>query len=193
MLFRIGYTDKSAQLPIKVTTWDALGYYMYLPASFIYHDEKDLHWFPKIDSTYSLSGGNLYQANRQANGAFVFKYLEGVSIIQLPAFFIAHWYAKFSDYPADGFSAPYQFAIAWWCILCCITSIFLLRKILLRYYSDHIVSITLLLLLLASNFIQYVSIDSAQSHGYIFPLYVLIIFFTIKWHETKGIFSLVIY
>lgn len=28
--------------PLKVTTWDALGYYLYLPAIFIYHDYKKL-------------------------------------------------------------------------------------------------------------------------------------------------------
>jgi hypothetical protein len=46
---------------------------------------------------------------------------------------------------------------------------------------------TLLLVMLATNIIQYVAIDNAQSHGPIFPLYVLILFFTIKWHEKPRI------
>ncbi len=185
MVFRFAYTDPKAQLPVKVTTWDALGYYMYLPAQFIYHDEKQLNWFPAIDSTYSLSGGELYQANRQANGNFVFKYLEGVSMLQAPFFLIAHSMASMSHYPADGFSAPYQYAIAWGCIFYCLLALFLLRNILLRYYKDGTVALTLILLLCGSNFIQYVAIEGGQSHGYIFPLYVFLLYATIKWHENR--------
>ena len=76
---RLAYTEPQQQLPLKITTWDALGYYLYLPARFIYEDEKELKWFPAIDSTWSLSGGEFYQAMRQKNGHYVFKYLGGVA------------------------------------------------------------------------------------------------------------------
>ena len=186
MIFiRFMYTDRQASLPVKVTTWDALGYYMYLPAQFIYHDETELNWFPKIDSTYSVSGGDLYQANRQKNGQFVFKYLEGVSILQTPFFLLAHFVAFHSQYPADGFSTPYQYAVAWGCLIYCLLAIFLLRKILLRYYKDGTVAVTILLLLCASNFLQYTAIEGGQSHGYIFPLYVFLLYVTVRWHENR--------
>ena len=185
MICRFIYTDGEAKLPVKVTTWDALGYYIYLPAKFIYHNEKELAWFPKIDSIYSLSGGELYQANRQKNGSYVFKYLEGVSLLQTPFFLIAHFIALHSDYPADGFSAPYQYAIAWGCMIYCLLALFLLRKILLRYYQDVTVAFTLILLLCASNFLQYTAIEGGQSHGYIFPLYVFLLYVTIQWHENR--------
>jgi len=186
MVIRFAYTDRQAQLPVKVTTWDALGYYMYLPAQFIYHDEKNLNWFPKIDSLYALTGGNLYQANKQENGNYVFKYLEGVSILQLPFFLIAYSITGFTSYPQDGFSYPYQLAVAWGCIIWCMIAIFLLRNILLRYYNDCTVAVTLVLLLIASNFLQYVSVEGGQSHGYIFPMYVFLLYFTIRWHEKRS-------
>jgi hypothetical protein len=31
-----------------VTTWDSLGYYMYLPATFIYHDLKNISFYDSI-------------------------------------------------------------------------------------------------------------------------------------------------
>ena len=62
-------------------------------------------------------------------------------------------------------------------------SIFLLRKILLRFFSDATTAITLLLLILATNIIQYAAIDNAQSHGPVFPLYALVLYTTLKWHE----------
>lgn len=180
---RLSYSGVNESKPLKVTTWDAFGYYMYLPGTFIYQDVTELKWVEKIDKEYQVTGGKLYQADIHTNGNYVFKYLGGVAILEMPFFFIGHAIASVTDYKADGFSAPYQYSIAFGALLYCFLALLLLRKILLRFYSDRVTAITLLLLTLATNFAQYVSIDSAQSHAYIFPLYVLVIYATIKWHE----------
>lgn len=157
---------------------------MYLPSSVIYDDMTELEWLNEIDSTYELTGGQLYQANKHENGNYVFKYLGGVSIMQSPFFLIGHAIALNSNYKANGFSPPYQYSIAFGALFYCIFAIFLLRNILLRYYSDHAVALSILLMVLATNLIQYISIDSAQSHAFIFPLYVIVLYATIKWHES---------
>lgn len=108
--------------------------------------------------------------------------------MQAPLFGIAHLIALNSDYPADGFSPPYQFTLAYGALFYCILALFMLRKILLRYYDDLAVSISLILLFLASNLVQYISVDAGLSHVYIFPLYVLILYATIKWHEKPTFF-----
>jgi hypothetical protein len=183
---RLSYSDICKhQRQLKVTTWDALGYYMYLPGIFIYNDVTELKWFPDIDKQYNLSGGEVYQASKHKNGNYVFKYLGGVSILQAPFFFIGHTIAKQYNFPQDGFSPPYQYSIAFGAVLWCIIAFFVLRRILLRYFSDLTVAVTLLLLALATNLIQYVSVDSAMSHAWIFPLYVLVLYTTIKWHDTQ--------
>ncbi len=187
LYYRIQYSDIKSPYPLKVTTWDALGYYLYLPSIFIYHDVRELSWFHEIDEKYQLSGGKIYQFGRCKNGNQVFKYLGGVSIIEAPFFFIGHWIARYSDYEADGFSAPYQYSISFGILLYFVLSIFLLRSILLRFFSDLTASVTLILLLLATNAINYTAIEPAQSHGPIFPLYVLVIFTTIKWHQNPRI------
>jgi hypothetical protein len=185
--YRLSYSEVGGDRSLKVTTWDAFGYYMYLPSSLIYHDMTELKWLDSIDKKYNLTGGQLYQANKHDNGKYVYKYLGGVALIQLPFFLIGHVIALNSDYPADGFSPPYQYAISFGAIIYCILALFLLRRILLRYYTDATAALTLLLLALATNLIQYVSIDSAMSHAFIFPLYVLILYTTIKWHEQPRI------
>jgi hypothetical protein len=182
--FRFSYTDFQKGDPLKVTTWDAFGYYMYLPGTIIYSDVTELKWVPEIEEEYQLTGGYLYQADKVKNGNYVFKYLGGVAIMQTPFFLIGHTIASFSDYKADGFSAPYQYSIALGAIIYFILALYLLRNILLRYFSDRTTAITLLFLTLATNLIQYISIDGAQSHSYIFPLYVLILYATIKWHKS---------
>lgn len=185
--YRLSYSDCHPERTLKVTTWDAFGYYMYLPSAFIYNDATELAWLPEIDSTYNLTGGTLYQSNIHTNGNYVNKYLGGVSIMQTPFFFVGHGIAKMSNYKADGFSPPYQYAIAFGAIFYCILALFILRKILLRFYDDKTTTLTLLFLALATNLIQYIAIDSAQSHAFILPLYAFVLYTTIKWHESPRI------
>lgn len=181
--YRAMTPEKDSGKPLNVTTWDAFGYYMYLPAVFTYHDYKKLDWLTEIDKKYAVTGGNGWQAEKQPNGNYVFKYLGGVAIMEMPLFFIGDFFAKHLGYPQDGFSPPYEYALGFGVIIYCLLAILLLRKILLRYFDDKTVAITLLLLCLATNFLQYAAVDNAQSHAYIFPLYVLVLYTTIKWHQ----------
>lgn len=183
-IYRGVYKDTLTTLPIKVTTWDALGYYLYLPSTHIYHDDTSFAWFNEIDKKYQLSGGEFYQATKHSNGNLVYKYLRGVSVLQTPFYYLAHAYCTFTkQFPADGFSYPYQFAIAWGALLYFFLSLLLLRWVLLRFYTDNVVALALLLIALASNAIQYIAIEGGQSHAYIFPLYVLILYLTYQWHQ----------
>lgn len=165
-------------------TWDAFGYYIYLPGTFIYEDVTDLKWFPEIEKEYHVTGGgNLYQAHQQESDKYVFKYLGGVAIMQSPFFLIGHLIAKNTTYKADGFSLPYQYSIVFGAVLYAILGLFLLRVVLLSFFDDKTVAITLVTAFLATNFIQYVAIDCALSHAFVFPLYVFLLFFTMKWHQ----------
>jgi hypothetical protein len=178
-LYRSDLTNRE----VKVTTWDAFGYYMYLPSCLIYHDITKLEWLNKLDSTYHLTGGKLYQARIHKNGNYVTKYLGGVAIMQLPFFTLAHAYALNSSYPADGFSPPYQYAVAFAAVFYVFLGLVLLRILLLRYFSDTITALSLLILVLATNLIQYTSIEGGMSHAYIFFLYAVILLLTDNWHK----------
>ncbi len=185
---RFDYSELRGWAPMKVTQWDALGYYQYLPAVFIHHDIKRQDWIGPIDSTYHVVGtGGLYQLMDLDNGNRATKYLCGVALMQLPFFFIGHWSAGMFGYPQDGFSPPYQWAIAFSPVFYCILALFLLRHVLKRFFSDPVVALTLLVLILATNAVQYISVDNAQSHGYLFALYTLVLWATIKWHEAPRI------
>lgn len=56
--------------PLKVTEWDALGYYIYLPSILIYHDFKKLDWLAAVDKQYSVSGGTGWPARKLDNGNY---------------------------------------------------------------------------------------------------------------------------
>ena len=181
--YRVANSDLTTGAPpLKVTIWDAFGYYVYLPSICIYHDYKKLDWLAEIDKKYKVTGGDGYQAEKLDNGNYTFKYLGGVAIMETPFFLVGHFIAKHSHYPPDGFSPPYQYALGFGVIFYCILAIFLLRKILLLYFSDLTTGITLIMVCLATNFVQYAAVDNGQSHGYIFPLYVLVLYATVRWH-----------
>jgi len=171
----------------NATSWDAFGYYMYQPAFLIYDDVKELKWVPHIDSTYHVSGGKLYQANKTDNGNYVFKYLGGICILQLPFFYIGHTIAKIENAPQDGFSWPYQYSIMFGTIFWFFIGLLFLRDVLMNYFSDIITSLTILLLFFASNLPQYISIDGAMSHSWIFPMYCFILWLTHKWHTKPNV------
>ena len=173
--------------PLKITYWDANGYYLYLPSLLIYHDFRQLCWIDTIDKKYSVTGGDGVQAQKADNGNYVFKYLGGVAIMELPFFCIGHWIALHSHYPPDGFSPPYQYALGFGIIFYSLLAVLLLRKILLHYFSDLTAAITLLLICLATNYVQYAAVDSGQSHAYIFVLYVVVLYTALKWHQSPRV------
>jgi hypothetical protein len=180
---RMAYPGVNSGKALKVTTWDALGYYIYLPAIFIYHDIHQLNWFDSIDKKYDVSGGDFYQAQKLENGDHIFGYVGGVAVMESPFFFIGHIIAKNTNYPADGFSPPYQYSIAFGLLLYSIVAVFLLRKLLLIWFKDSAAAIALLLICLATNYMEYTAIESGMSHGYLFLLYVLALLATHRWHK----------
>lgn len=187
---RMRHTGPRPGEPLRVTDWDNLGYYMYLPGIFIYDDIRQLKWVPDIDARYKMIGGdNFYQAERAPNGNYVDKYLGGLAIMQLPFFAGAHYIAQRYGYPTDGFSPPYQFAIAFAAIFYALLGLFLLRRFLLSYFTDGSVAISILLLCLASNFLEYTAINGGMSHPYIFLLYVLMLYAARSWHQQPRLLS----
>ncbi len=184
LCYRCYYSDLSGtQQKLFVTQWDAFGYYLYLPATLIYHDYDKLDWADSLDRRYHLGGDGL-PVVPLTNGNRVCKYLGGVALMQAPLFAAGHIAAKLSGAPQDGFSPPYQYALAVGALLYCILSLFLLRRMLCRYFSDAVVAATLVALCLATNFTQYSAVTAGLSHCWIFVLYVLILWATIKWHES---------
>jgi hypothetical protein len=183
-LFGIRFFYASWDTPdvTKVLTWDAFGYYLLLPGKFIYKDVKQMQWIEGVKDKYQTTG-NLYQVSTLPNGNRVMKYLIGISILYAPFFLVGHACAGIFDLPQDGFSAPYQLAISFAALFYAFLGLWVLGRVLLRYFSDAVASVTLILVALATNYPQYVSVDSAMTHGYIFTLYALLLWATLSWHD----------
>ena len=136
-----------------VLAWDNFGYYLYLPAVFIYDDLKleKSEWIIDVREKYNPSP-SFYQAHYVEGGTHVIQYTMGMAIIYTPAFLLAHAYASFSDtYPADGFSLPYQFSILLYALLIILLGLFFLRKICLYFFNDRLASILIITICLGKQ------------------------------------------
>lgn len=165
-------------------SWDASGYYMYLPAIFIYKDIKKCTFKDSILQKYRPTPDFQQAYYHEPSGNYVMKYSSGLALVSVPFFAIGHLWASTSGvYPADGFSYPYQASIGIGLFILSFIGLFYFRKVLLRYFKDKTVAIMLLVNVIGTNYINYAAIDQAMTHSTLFTIYVLLLWFTIRFYE----------
>ena len=173
--------------PLNPLCYDVFGYYMYLPLKFKYHDLKvqDFSVITHILDTYHNSE-TFYQAVNWENGNWIMRYPIGLAVLFSPFYFIADFIAPYTSYPADGFSKPYQLCVLYGSLLYALIGLYFVKKILIKLFKDKPAALTLLCIGLGTNYFFHVSIhgQGLMSHNFVFVLYAIIIFLTIKWHES---------
>jgi hypothetical protein len=100
-----------------------------------------------------------------------------------PFFFAGHMLAKIRGEQLDGYSASYASAIKYGCIIYGLLGLLFLSFILLRYYTDKVAALTLLLVFFASNLMVYIVKESERVHSSLFFLISVFIWLSIKWHN----------
>lgn len=203
----------------EILTWDVFGYYLYLPANFIYNDPKleNEQWVKDIMMKYPVSTAQhhvlkrlieeypdsphllditkdvirqypvepmFYQALQGPQGNRVILYTQGQAMLFAPFFFLAHATAEAGGWPADGFSWPYQFAIAMGCLLYTFIGLLFAQKILVRLFNDKVAAIVLVLIALGTNYFHLTAMEGIMPHNNLFMVYAIIIWLTIRWHES---------
>lgn len=163
-------------------SWDVMGYYTYLPAGIIYQDLAQLKFRDDIQKKYHSTGLDM-AAYPTENGNLIMKYPLGMALAYSPWFLMAHTIATFTSYEADGYSLPYQFLIEFGCLMYVFIGLWYFRKILIRYFDDDVSAITLILIALGTNYLNYTAFDMAMPHNFLFMLYAMLIWYTIKWYE----------
>lgn len=162
---------------------DALIYYTYLPATFIHHDIRLINYNAQItDSAFS----KIYFAHKLDNGNKLLKMTMGWAMINLPAFILAHAYANIFNYPCDGFSLPYQFAVSLNLLIFILLAHFVLFKLMRKYFSLLVSSLSLICIALGTNLYNYSAGHLTLSHGYSYFLITLFLYCFIKWKETQS-------
>jgi hypothetical protein len=119
-------------------------------------------------------------------GDYILKYTMGLAILNSPFFFIGHFFAWILGFPRDGFSLPYQVAISMGALVYSIAGIWIMRKVLLHFFRDKLASFIMALIVLGTNYFQLTAYDGAMPHNYLFTLYAVIVWMTIRWHASPN-------
>ncbi len=166
---------------------DAAHYYVYLPATFIYHWK--FYRFPyQIDKKFDAFIQN------DKTGKIEAKTTCGEAILLTPFFLAAHASASILHKPMDGFSSFYQVFMLIGCLFYFTLALFLLKKFLDRYYS-HAISLSVVLLMALTTQLFFYAYDQAlMSHTYSFFLFSAFIFILKKYldggKKSAGLFVL---
>lgn len=163
-----------------VFRYDKSGYHLHLPAMLIYHDVSELKFYDYLEEAYQPSPGQQYYGiNELENGKKINRYSIGLAVMELPFFLISHFInTYFLDYPADGYSLPYQYGGIISNLFWALMGLIVLRKFLLRYFSDTITAATLLAVAFGTNFYHYVMFAQGMTHPYSFFLFAMVLLYT---------------
>lgn len=168
----------------NILGWDILAYYIYLPFTFIYGDPgiSNQEIVKHLFDTYQFSP-TFYQAYPLPNGNWSPMYSIGFAVLYLPFFLIGHIAALLSDYPADGFSYPYRFAISNGLMIYVLGGLFVFRKVLKAFFSDGVVMSVLVVLAIGTNFFHEALVGECGPHSILFTGLAVMTYLNHHWHQ----------
>jgi len=167
----------------RVIVHDVYYYYAYLPTIFIYDDLG----LEKLERGAFYGDQYIMWPKETPIGKKVILTSCGMAYLYFPFFIAGHWYAQVFDYPITGYGLPYRFALMLSCFFYLIIGLIFLRKLLLKYFSEIVSGIVILVIPLATNMLWYTVVESPMSHVYNFTLISAFLYFTDRWHEKSTV------
>lgn len=153
---------------------DGRGYYTYLPALFIYNDPSCSFY-----KNQSSSQPDTVDFINMVDGKPVNKYFSGVSICQLPFFTLAHFFAKSANIPANGYTKPYHYAVAFAGIFYFLAGLFFLWKLLETFnFKPGVIFFVSTCFAFGTNLLYYAAFEPSMSHVYSFAFITAFLFYS---------------
>lgn len=157
---------------------DGIGYYDYLPSTFIYKDfyrrEYKLEENPVLYERISQFGGYIHY-----NEYLINKYPAGTAVLQFP-FFIVTWLFQDNIDDQSGYEPSFQEAIYYSAVFYLFLTLVLFKSILRNKLNNVSIFVLQLLMALATSITHYACNDAAYSHVY--SLFVITAFLYF-WHK----------
>jgi hypothetical protein len=147
-------------------------YYSYLVAEFIHHD-------------FSFHFPHHYWLVEAPNGELVPKVTMGMSLLYLPFFVLGNNIAHAYGYDSLGYSEPFAWCVHFGTLVYVFFGFWYMRKTLLLFFSEWVSAITMLLILFTTNLFYYTFREGEMTHSYLFFLFSVFFYHTVKWHFTK--------
>lgn len=159
----------------KVIFEDVAIYYVYLPITFIHHDYTAV----SIDR----KSNHLICTHPTSIGKRAIKYSMGMAVLYSPFFFVTHLYSHMFGFDTSGYGVQYQLALLLSSLFYLAIGLFFLRRVLLTYFDQLVTSITLIVMVLGTNLLQYATYMAPMTHAYSFALFSVFIYLTIRWYS----------
>ncbi len=180
--FVVNITYRNWEHEHKIISWDVNSYYAYLPVVFIYNDlDMDfIHEDPELHKKH------YWPLDTETGKRAIFTSM-GMAFLYSPFFLAGHAYAEISGFPGDEFSAPYKISLILSCLFYLAIGLVFLRKVLLRYFSEPVTALTLLLLVFGTNLLHYITEEPTMTHAYNFSMISVFLYLLIRWFENPGV------
>lgn len=165
---------------------DAFGYYLYLPATFIYHNHQQIEKLPpgrEISDFMRRCAAGTGEGRRSPKGYLVNQYTYGTALMELPAFAVAHSWEKLTGGAANGFSENYKRSIRILTMLYGAGGLWLVFRFLRRRFSPFVAHLTTALLLLGTNLFWFTLYQQGMAHVPLFFLFALLLHLTDRIHH----------
>ena len=162
----------------RIIEHDAISYYAYLPATFIFHDLS-----LTFADTYKGPHKFIVWPEKGPGDKYVIKTSMGLSLLWTPFFLAGHVTALISGADAGGYSPPYKFFLLVSALFFLTIGLVYLRRILLRNASDNITALVLTAFVIGTNLYWYTLYQGTMSHVYSFALISAFMWYSMKWHE----------
>ncbi|MDB0002391.1 hypothetical protein N9545_08650 [Salibacteraceae bacterium] len=155
---------------------DGYGYYGYIEGALVHGDPLNtLHG--------EIPGREGYRSwmHEGLPGKHLPKMTMGLAYAWVPGFYIADALAEIFDYKRNGWTTPYQLAVAFTAILFLLLGCWALWHVLYQRFSGWIASLTVFVVFYGTNLLHYSTSDSGMSHVYSFGLIALYLLLNDKW------------
>ncbi|MEO6728632.1 MAG: hypothetical protein ABIM99_01795 [Candidatus Dojkabacteria bacterium] len=163
---------------------DGIGYYSYLPSIFIHKDISMKSLMDERAQKYNAPTPDSWNGiNRIKNGNYLDKYTMGEAVLMLPFFIAAHVLSIVFHQTPNGFTLFYQLLIGFAGLFYMILGLYVVKKILEKYFSNKVIYISLTILTFGTNLFHYGTYDSIFSHTYSFFLFAAFLYFLPIWFE----------
>ena len=166
----------------RIITADGLGYYSYLPAKFIYHDDSlNFNWFNDVYNEYYKYNSfetPVENFTSEYHGKQINKYYPGMSFLWMPFFLGVHAVCKVFGLHANGFSQPYQMAIGFATLIYTCLGLWYLRKFLLKLFKNELTAVLIpIMVYYGTNLFTYTIYIGSFSHAYSFTFITMALYF----------------
>lgn len=170
---------------------DALGYYNYLPATFIFHNLGDMDQLPADSSLppelKNFAAGIAHIAHNAGTPHAFTQYTYGVALMELPFFMLAYSVNKFGGDPGNGYSQSYIVALFISGFFYALAGSLLILRICRRYFTTLQSAWAIVIMILCTHMFWFIFRSPGMSHIPLYFLYASVMVLTIQLHETPSV------